>query len=108
MRSRSSLIAPGANSSSTTVDSVHSLASMRERSGAKVRAVRSRRRMSSARFFAAAISQAAGSSGGPRNVHTSAARQNASCTASSARARLWTPKRRVSTAIMRPASRRKR
>ena len=55
-----------------------------------------------------AISQADGLSGTPRTFHTSSARQKASCTTSSASARLWTPKMRVSAATSRPDSRRKR
>ena len=77
-------------------------------SGANVRAVRSFRMTSSARFRAVVISHADGLSGTPRTFHTSRARQNASCTTSSASARLWTPNRRVSAATRRPDSRRKR
>ena len=51
-------------------------------------AVRSRLTMSSARCFATAISHAPGLSGMPRTFHTSSARQKASCTTSSASARL--------------------
>jgi|SoiMetStandDraft_2_1073263.scaffolds.fasta_scaffold12415_6 hypothetical protein len=40
------------------------------------------------------MSHADGFSGSPRNFHTSSARQKASCTTSSASARLWTPKMR--------------
>src|SRR5215471_18860728 len=54
------------------------------------------------------MSQAAGFSGTPRNRHTSIARQKASWTTSSASARLWTPKIRVSAATRRPYSRRNR
>src|SRR5262249_48410527 len=108
MRSRSSLIASGAKSCSTTGATVHSPSSSRPSSGANVRAVRWRRSTSSARFFAVAISHADGLSGMPRNFHTSTARQKASCTTSSASARLWTPKIRVRAATMRPASRRNR
>ena len=70
-------------------------------SGANVRAVRSRRKMSSARCFAVAMSHAEGFSGTPRAFHTSSARQKASWTTSSASARLCTPKIRVSAATMR-------
>src|SRR6516164_9029383 len=69
MRNRSSLIALAAKSSSTTGASVHSLSRSRPSSGAKVRAVRWRRRTSSARFFAVAISHAEGFSGGPWTPH---------------------------------------
>ena len=41
------------------------------------------------------MSHADGFSGTSRNFHTSSARQKASCTTSSASARLWTPKMRV-------------
>ena len=68
----------------------------------------SRRSTSRAQCFAVAINHADGFSGTPRNDHTSVARQKASCTTSSASARLWTPKIRVSTETMRPDSRRKR
>ena len=88
--------------------SVHSDSSRRASSGANVRAVRSRRTTSSARCFAVAISHADGLSGTPRNFHTSSARQKASCTTSSASARLCTPKMRVSAATRRPDSRRNR
>src|SRR5262249_9702837 len=54
MRRRSSLIAFAVKSSSTAGTSVHSLSSSRRSSGAKVRAVRWRRKMSNARFFAVA------------------------------------------------------
>lgn len=67
-----------------------------------------RRRTSSARCLAVAMSQADGFPGTPRNFHTSRARQKASWVTSSASARLWTPNIRVKVAIMRPASRRKR
>jgi hypothetical protein len=50
--------------------------------------VRSRRRTSSAQFFAVALSHADGFSGTPRNLDTSTARQKASCTTSSASARV--------------------
>ena len=108
MRSKSSLIASAAKSSSTTGASVHSLWRNLLSSGAKLRAVRSRRRTSSAPFFAVAMSQAEGFSGMPRIRHTSNARQKASCATSSASARLWMPKMRVSAATMRPDSCRKR
>src|SRR5262249_42406533 len=88
--------------------SVHSLSSMRPSSGAKVRAVRWRRTTSIARRLAVVISHADGLSGTPRVVHTSSARQNASCTTSSASARLCTPNTRVSAASRRPASLRNR
>ena len=80
----------------------------RPSSGAKRRAVRSRRRTSSARRLAVAMSHAEGFSGTPRSFQTSSARQKASCTTSSASARLWTPKILVSVATKRPASRRNR
>src|SRR5262245_45645016 len=108
IRSRSSLIALTAKSSSTAGASVHSLSSRRPSSGANVCAMRWRRRTSSARFFAVASSHAEGFSGTPRNFHTSSARQKASCTTSSASARLCTPNTRVRVATMRPASRRNR
>src|SRR5262249_45997754 len=82
--------------------------SHRVSSGANVRAVRSQRRASSAQFLAVAMSHAEGFSGTPRNFQTSIARQNASCTTSSASARFWTPKMRVTAATRRPNSRRKR
>ena len=71
-----------------------------------MRAVRSRRIASSARFFAVAISHAEGFSGSPRICHASIARQKASCTTSSASARFCIPKIRVSVATIRPDSRR--
>ena len=88
-------------------------ASTRSRAAARararsVRAVPSRRRRSSARFFAVAISHADGFSGTPWNFHTSSARQRASWTTSSASARLCTPKTRVRTETIRPASCRKK
>ena len=108
MRSWPSWMAGAPNSSSTAGASVHSLSSIRPSSGANVRAVRSRRRTSSARFLAVAMSHAEGFSGTPWNFHTSSARQKASCTTSSASARLWSPKMRVSVATMRPDSSRNR
>ncbi len=87
---------------------IASVSSNRLSSGAEVRAVRSRRSTSIARFLAVAMSHAEGLSGTPRNFHTSSARQKASCTTSSASARLCTPKIRVSVATIRPASRRNR
>jgi len=108
MRRRSSLIAAGPKRFSTVGASVHSLWSNRPNSGANTRAVRSRLRASRAQCFAVVMSHAAGFSGIPRNLQTSTARQNASCTTSSTSGRLWTPKTRVSTATIRPYSRRKR
>src|SRR5262249_29403635 len=102
IRSRSSLIALAAKSYSTAGASVHSLSSRRPSSGANVCAVRWRRRTSSARFFAVASSYAEGFSGTPRNFHTSSARQKASCTTSSASARLCTPNTRVRVACAPP------
>jgi len=64
-----------------------------------------RRMLKRVNFLAVAMSQADGFSGTPRNFHTSSARQKASCTTSSARSRLCTPRIRVSVAAMRPASR---
>ena len=55
MRSRSSLMMFAPNSSATAGASVHSLSSRCSSSGAKVWAVRCRRKTSSARFFATAI-----------------------------------------------------
>src|SRR5262249_51180388 len=108
MRNSSSLIASGENSSSTTGVRVQALSKSLPNSGANVRAVRSRRSTSSARFLAVAINHAEGFSGTPRTGHVSTARQKASCTTSSASARLCAPKIRVSTDTMRPASRRNR
>src|SRR5712671_8248877 len=88
--------------------SVHSVSRSRPISGAKVRALRSRRTTSSARFLAVAISHADGFSGTPRTFQTSSARQKASCRTSSASARLCTPKIRVSAATSRPHSLRNR
>ena len=61
-----------------------------------------------ARRLAVVMSHAEGFSGTPRSFQTSSARQKASCTTSSASARLWTPKILVSVATRRPASRRNR
>ena len=104
MRSRSSLMACGSKSSSSAGARVHSLCKASP-SAAKLRAVRSRRSTSSAQFLAVAISQAEGLRGTPRKDHTSSARQNASCTTSSANARLRTPKMRATVAAIRPDSR---
>src|SRR6478609_3684776 len=107
MRNCSSRTVCAANASSTSGVSVHSVSSRRPISGAKRRAVRSRRTMSSARFLAVVISQAEGFSGSPSTSQTSSAREKASCTTSSASAKLCTPNRRVSAATRRPDSRRK-
>src|SRR5215475_5312619 len=72
MRSRSSWMALSVKASCTVGASVHSLSNSRPSSGAKVRAVRSRLKTSSARFLAVAISQAEGLSGTPRHFQTSA------------------------------------
>src|SRR4051812_15889227 len=99
---------PGKNASSTAPDSSPSLSKRRDSSGAKSRAVRSRRKTSSARCLAVANSHADGFSGIPRTFQTSSARQKACCVTSSAKVRLRTPNNRVSAATRRPDSCRKK
>jgi hypothetical protein len=67
-------------------------------SGAKRRAVRSRRNTSRARFFAEATSSADACSGTPSKLQASNARASVSWQTSSARARFATPKTRVKAA----------
>jgi hypothetical protein len=70
MRNRSSLIAFGPNASSIVGASVHSFSSRHPSSGAKMRAVRSRRSASRAQVFRGGQQPGGGFLGTPRNSQT--------------------------------------